>query len=544
MSPFPLTEDSLSESGSEEEDTIGGQKRPRSPTDSSYYEEENTPVRGQKRPCPCPDTSHNQEQSNSHNTDEVPEAVTPTGECQQGTSGGSPEPSPRNKPASTTYAGAVKTSRPQKHMNAAAPRQQRPVPAPKPKLAEYPVIIKPTDGPVSFSKLGSWRQAQLLKNVVGAVHSIQQIANGEWLIGCTSAQQQRKLLLQTTLPVQPSNPVCINTRIPLNVVVGVIKGVPKEPNAEQLLRDDLEAQDLHVDSVKRLNTKDGAPTGAVRVAFIRNQLPTTVKLGYSLHRVAPYIPPIRRCTKCQTLGHSKQECRRKHARCARCGKGHPTTECDSKTLFCVNCCGPHSASDHRCPEWGIRKLAHELKNTSFLPFSEAITLARSRWTTKEPSQERDFAVRPQRPPQTPKTTSPEPQPTPADGTKATSTPAAKSSPGKKPPNQDAHNNKPVKTVPTNKAAVPTTKKRAVASTTTTGTDPVSRSGGKESTHPTIPTVKEKTTRALSKDSITMIWETIMAFQSQLAETSPQAAQILEGVFVILQTVIDIAKGGC
>ena len=41
VSPFPLTEDSLSESGSEEEDTIGGQKRPRSPTDSSYYEEEN-----------------------------------------------------------------------------------------------------------------------------------------------------------------------------------------------------------------------------------------------------------------------------------------------------------------------------------------------------------------------------------------------------------------------------------------------------------------------------------------------------------------------
>ena len=235
---------------------------------------------------------------------------------------------------------------------------------------------------------GDRRQAQLLKNVVGAVHSIQQIANGEWLIGCTSAHQQRKLLLQTTLPVQPSNPVCINTRIPLNVVVGVIKGVPKEPNAEQLLRDDLEAQDLHVDSVKRLNTKNGAPTGAVRVAFIRNQLPTTVKLGYSLHRVTPYIPPcirnqlpttvklgyslhrvtpyippIRRCTKCQTLGHSKQECRRKHARCVRCGKGHPTTECDSKTLFCVNYYGPHSASDHRCPEWGIRKLAHELKNT-------------------------------------------------------------------------------------------------------------------------------------------------------------------------------------
>ena len=246
------------------------------------------------------------------------------------------------------------------------------------------MIIKPTGGPVSFSKVGSWRQAQLLKNVVGAVHSIQQIANGEWLTGCTSAQQQRKLLLQTTLPVQPSNPVSINTRIPLNVGVGVIKGVPKQPNAERLLRDDLEAQDLHVESVKRLNTKDGAPSVAVPVVFIRNQLPTTVKLGYSLHRVAPYIPPIRRCTKCQTLAHSKQECRRKHARCARCGKGHPTTECDSKTLFRVNCCGPHSASDHRCSEWGIRKLAHELKNKSTTTISTQIGQS---WRMAAPVQE-------------------------------------------------------------------------------------------------------------------------------------------------------------
>ena len=90
---------------------------------------------------------------------------------------------------------------------------------------------------------------------------------------------------------------------------------------------------------------------------------------------------------------------------------------------------------YRCPEWGIRKLAHELKNTSFLPFIEAITLARSRWTTKEPDQERDFAVRPQqpmRPPQTPKTTSPGPQPIPTDGTEATSTPAAKRPLGRNP----------------------------------------------------------------------------------------------------------------
>ena len=63
VSPFPLTEDSLSESGSEEEGTIGGQKRPHSPTDSSYYEEENTTVRGQKRPRSPTDSSYYEEEN-------------------------------------------------------------------------------------------------------------------------------------------------------------------------------------------------------------------------------------------------------------------------------------------------------------------------------------------------------------------------------------------------------------------------------------------------------------------------------------------------
>ena len=122
--------------------TIGGQKRSCSLSESSP-EEENTIARGQKRPCPSQDASPDQDKTYSDNTDDEIEVVTPTGKCQQGISGGSPEPSPNNKPASTTYAGVVKTSRPRKDTTAAATRQQRLAPAPKPELAEFPVIIKP-----------------------------------------------------------------------------------------------------------------------------------------------------------------------------------------------------------------------------------------------------------------------------------------------------------------------------------------------------------------------------------------------------------------
>ena len=129
--------------------------------------------------------------------------------------------------------------------------QAKVAPVPRSETSKYPVIIKSQDGPVLFSKLGSWRQAQPLKNTVGAVQSIQRLANAEWLIGCANPQQQRKLHPASSLPGEPGRPIKINTRIPQKIVIGVIKGVPDKPNAKRLLRDDL-AQDMPTDSIKRL----------------------------------------------------------------------------------------------------------------------------------------------------------------------------------------------------------------------------------------------------------------------------------------------------
>ena len=132
----------------------------------------------------------------------------------------------------------------------------------------------------------------------------------------------------------------------------------------------------------RDSNKDGTPSGAVRVVFISSQLPDSVKLSYSLHRVVPYVPPVRRCIKCQLLGHIKQDYRRRNPTCAKCEKEHSTQDCQSKSLFCLNCCGPHAASDYPCPEKSIRKLAHELKNTEYFPFEEALAIVGNRWEAK------------------------------------------------------------------------------------------------------------------------------------------------------------------
>ena len=361
-------------------------------------DEEFTVARGQKRPGSTPDQPPTSKKQCDDGDSESPAITTVANEDQSA----SPSPSivkeakelsyaeMASKPKTVTKKPPTKTGR----------SQVKTAPVPRSETSEHPVIIKPQDGPVLFSKQGSWRQAQSRKSTVGAVLSIQRLANAEWLIGGFNPQQQRKLHLTSSLPGEPGNPIRIITRTPQKIVIGVIKGVPDEPNAEQLLRDDLLAQDMATDSIKRLTNKDGTPSGAVRVAFISSQLPDTVKLGYSLHRVVPYVPPVWRCTKCQLLGHTKQGCRRRNPRCAKCGKDHPTQDCQSKSLFCLNCCGSHAASDHRCPERAIRKLAHELKNTQYLPFGEALVMARNRWEAgkkDEYEQQRDFAVLPQAP---------------------------------------------------------------------------------------------------------------------------------------------------
>ena len=258
-------------------------------------------------------------------------------------------------------------------------RKSRPTPAPKGDRAEYPVIIKPdTHGPINFTKAGSWQQARMLEEAVGRVVSIRQIGSGDWLVDCTNQQQRQKLFQLTQLKHQ-GRALRITTSLPKTLVVGVVKGVPKQDNMEELLRQDLKEQGLEVESIKRLNMTGQRPSGAVRVAFLHNQLPTTVLLGRTRHRVEPFIPNVRPCSKCQLLGHSTKACRSRQTHCSQCSLTHPTDSCHSKVLCCANCGGQHASTDRRCPEIGIRRLAHQLKNTTFMPFLKALETTRSQW---------------------------------------------------------------------------------------------------------------------------------------------------------------------
>ena len=243
-----------------------------------------------------------------------------------------------------------------------------------PAFVDFPVVIHDLGGgSARFDKLGPWHRSQLLSNAVGAVRSIRPLPSGKWLIGCATEAQQSKLARLDKLP----RGTPIGARIPRPVVEGVVGPIPMGGDELKLVKQDHEAGGHRVAGVVRLNNRKQEPSLAVKISLEATELPTEVWLGATPFTVQAFAAPVRRCTKCQPLGHSKQQCRSKQTRCSKCGKGsHSHAQCDAQVFSCVNCNGRHSAAYKGCPEMQIRQRANLLRSQTYLPYNVAMPRAR------------------------------------------------------------------------------------------------------------------------------------------------------------------------
>ena len=99
-----------------------------------------------------------------------------------------------------------------------------------------------------------------------------------------------------------------------------------------------------------------APTQSIVISFkSAKEADDCIEMGiYIEHRyyaiAERYIPQsqIKQCFKCQAYGHKASVCTRK-ARCEKCAQEHETRECQSETMLCANCKGPHCTWLHECP---------------------------------------------------------------------------------------------------------------------------------------------------------------------------------------------------
>ncbi|XP_076345796.1 uncharacterized protein LOC143244639 isoform X1 [Tachypleus tridentatus] len=207
-----------------------------------------------------------------------------------------------------------------------------------------------------------------LEGLVGSPKSVKKLRSGDILVE-TSTSQHSELLLNSK--AIGDIPIEVTPHTTLNSSRGVIveRDLKNVPESEILAG--LSTQG--VSGVRHISTrKDGVtlPTNTLVLTFTSPRAPATIKAGYLICRVWPYIPNPLRCFQCQRFGHSKTSCRGSLT-CARCGgKDHDAYDCDMNP-HCINCKGSHPSYFHSCPKWLEEKEVQRLKTTHNISYPEA-----------------------------------------------------------------------------------------------------------------------------------------------------------------------------
>ena len=107
-------------------------------------------------------------------------------------------------------------------------------------------------------------------------------------------------------------------------------------------------------AARRIHVRKGdvrIPTNTIVLTFDCPKPPTSLRAGYLMVPVRPYVPFPMRCFKCHKFGHGKDKCRRPNALCGRCGKEHADQHQCTAAAHCINCKGDHPAFSKQCPKF-------------------------------------------------------------------------------------------------------------------------------------------------------------------------------------------------
>ena len=294
-------------------------------------------------------------------------------------------------PGASTKVNAENESRPTSGHSHSKPNQKRPFDRfhqrnqnqPPPTFLQHPVILEDLKtGSSTFLESGPFT-TKLFQTTVGPILSQRPLPSGKFLIGCRSREQQEALLKTKNLAG-----VHIKCTKPQATTEGVIKPIPTAVDVESL------ASEPNIREVRRLTHRDGTKSQAVRLTFCLAKLPAIFKVDCQEFVVHPYVPPVRRCTKCNRLGHLKAQCRSRVQVCPRCGgQDHCSNSCPNQPK-CINCRGPHSAAFQGCPEQKLRLVANRIRSGTFIPYSEALKRARVELESKKTEQIAKVTVQP------------------------------------------------------------------------------------------------------------------------------------------------------
>ncbi|EFN62308.1 hypothetical protein EAG_11963, partial [Camponotus floridanus] len=116
------------------------------------------------------------------------------------------------------------------------------------------------------------------------------------------------------------------------------------------------------------------PSRTILITFKGQTLPDRVCLYMIKHSITPFVSKTSLCFKCFRFGHIGAQCKG-HARCIDCGEARHGDggACLGRggAPLCINCGGPHRASDFSCPEYAFQRRIREISAYENVPLSEA-----------------------------------------------------------------------------------------------------------------------------------------------------------------------------
>lgn len=197
---------------------------------------------------------------------------------------------------------------------------------------------------------------------LGGIDNMKLIHDGGLLIKTTNYNAANSLYQIVSIP---GFNVVVDEYERLNKSVGVIFDRSLIAATDEEILDEL--KQYHCKNVKRiLKTVGGhkVATGTFFLTFGTINLPSYVTVGYTSHKMTPYVPNPTRCFKCQLFGHVSSSCKSPEKICVNCGMAEHTEvgeKCSNKAR-CVNCqSNDHNSMSRDCPEYLYRKKIEEIK---------------------------------------------------------------------------------------------------------------------------------------------------------------------------------------
>ena len=141
------------------------------------------------------------------------------------------------------------------------------------------------------------------------------------------------------------------------------------------------ASDIGAKYMRRIG---GPSSKTVLVGFAKGTaLLDTITIDGRRFRLHTYVPRPLRCRRCLRFSHHESICRG-DIKCTRCGQEHSRTDCpDTATTKCINCAGPHSADDRKCPKYVTIQKALEIRAREKVNYREAYVLATQELNTDQ-----------------------------------------------------------------------------------------------------------------------------------------------------------------